>query len=540
MAYYRDLREYLKTLAEMGKLQTITTPINKDTELHPLVRWQFRGLTKEERFGFLFERLTDRRGAEYPCRVASSVIAPSREIYAASLKIPLDEIHRRWVKAEQHPIAPRLVPSGPVKEEIHIGDQLLKHGGLKEFAIPYATNGWEPFPRITAGAWFSKDPDTGIPNVGMYNAVLLGPLRTNCRVGPSHHLRLHWEKCRQKGIPLQVALVVGAVPVVSIVSATDIPYGVDELAVAGGLVGDPLEVVKCETADLEVPATAEVAIEGEIPTNQMERDAPSGENLGYTILGDFVYAFEVKCITHRRNPIWHDLICQMPPSESSLMRSVSNEGRMLSLMHAHGIPQVRDVAFHDCGSARRFCVLRFQDLGAVRTHNSVVWQALFVALGIGSDWPKVAIAVDEDIDPWDLESVFWAVSTRFQPHRDAKIIQGRRAALDQSAGPHTLEKEERYFPTSRSSPQGGSAILIDTTRKWDYTPISLPRRDYMDRARELWEKLGLPPLKPKEPWHGISLGNWPETVAQLVELSEQGREEQAAEILMSQKRKNEK
>lgn len=533
MEYYRDLREFLDILDRRGKLRVISPAVNKDTEIHPLVRWQFRGLREEDRFGFLFETPTDSKGTRYPCRVASSVISPCREVYALSVGCPLEEVHERWGKALASPLPARHGTGGPVKEEIHKDGNLLEHGGLEEFAIPMSTNGWEAFPRITAGGWVSKDPDDGVLNVGMYNAVLLDPLRTNCRVGPGHHLRLHWEKCRQKGVPLEVALVVGAVPVLPILSAADIPYGVSEFEVAGALVGHPLELVPCETVDLEVPATAEIVIEGTIPTDYMEPDAPSGENLGYTILGDWVYSFRVQCITHRKNPIWHDLVCEMPPSESSTMRSVTNEGRVLSLLRTHAVPQVKNVAFHHCGSARRLCVIQFHDLGGVRTHNSVVWQALFAAMSVAPDWPKIVIAVDEDIDPWDLESVFWAVCTRLQPHRDTKLIQGRRAGLDQSAGSHHLEKSERYYPSSRVGPQGASAMLMDATRKWDYTPVSLPRRDYMERGRELWEKLGLGPLSPKAPWHGVSLGNWPEGVARLVELSEQGRREEAAQDLMN-------
>ncbi len=134
----------------------------------------------------------------------------------------------------------------------------------------------------------------------------------------------------------------------------------------------------------------------------------------------------------------------------------------------------------------------------------------------------MVIAVDEDIDPWDLESVFWAVTFRYQPHRDTKIIQGRTSSLDQSGGPYTVGQQERIYPTSRSGPEGSSCILMDATRKWAYTPIALPKREYMEHAKELWSKLGLPPLSPKMPWYGTSLGMWPEKHAREAELAEKG------------------
>jgi 4-hydroxy-3-polyprenylbenzoate decarboxylase len=228
----------------------------------------------------------------------------------------------------------------------------------------------------------------------------------------------------------------------------------------------------------------------------------------------------------------------MPPSESSTIRVISGEGRILDFLKNNcGISQVKDVAFHHCAGAWRFWVIRMEDVGGVRTHNSIVWQALTATLSISPEWPKLAIAVDEDIDPWDLESVFWAVSFRYQPHRDTKIIQGRSAGFDQSAGPFHLNGEERSFPTSRTGPQGASAILMDATRKWDYTPISLPKKHYMERAKEIWEELGFPKLDPKEPWYGVSLGTWPEKYQRQAELAERGEFDQVAEELMGGRKK---
>lgn len=538
MGYYRDFREYLKRLEQTGKLRSISEPIDKDREMHPLVRWQYRGLEESERFGFLFEHVVDRKGKSYQGQVATSVVTPNREVYALAMGCPLSEVHDRWTHAMSHPVAPRRVSTGPVKEEIHKGDSLLEHDGLREFPVPIATNGWEAFPRITAGGFFTRDPDTGVMNAGMYNSLVLGSLRANVRT--SRHLRLHWNKCRQKGVPLEVALVLGAVPVVCLVTAADIPHGTFELDVAGGLIGEPIEVVPCETVNLEVPATAEVVIEGLIPTDTMDFDGPSGENRGHVMPGGLVHAFEVKCITHRRNPIWHDIICQFPPSESSMMRSVNCEGRVLGLLRAHGIPHIKDVAFHHCGSARHLCVIRFRNIDNAPVRNAEVWQALYTVMSVDSSWPKIAIAVDEDIDPWDLESVFWAVCNRYQPHRDMKVLQGRSAGLDESVAPRDLPASARGYPASMTGPQGASIMLMDATRKWPNAPISLPKREYMEHARELWEKLELPQLKPREPWYGISLGHWREEDSSLVNLTEQGREDEAARLLLSRRPKLDK
>lgn len=534
MPYYRDMREYLEALEKAGKLRRVKRAINKDKELHPLVAWQFRGLEESQRTGFLFENVTDTKGKKYNGSVASCVTAPSREVYAMGMNCDPSRVNEKWQEAYQKPRPPRLVKDGPVKEEVHVGKNLLEHGGLYEFPIPMTANGWESLPRLTAASWHTKDPDTGITNVGTYNGYLLGPARSSCRTVQSH-LLIHWNKCRQRGIPLQAAAVIGAVPSVIMTSVVKVPYGVNELDIAGGIGGRAIDVVKCETVDLEVPAASEIVIEGEIPTDYREPDPASAEHTGYTIMGTKVFAFKVKAITHRKNPIWHDMIIHTPPCEDSTIRMISNCGRMMTfLKDSCGIPEVKDVAFHQSSAANRLCVIQMQALGGVRAHNSVVWQALLGSLSVWPRIPKIVIAVDEDIDPWDLESVVWAVSFRYQPHRDTKIIQGRRANLDQSSGYFGLDLEDSAYPTSRSAPLGSSAMLMDATRKWDYTPVSLPKREYMEKAKKLWEELGFDALKPREPWHGVELGVWPEIYRRQAEMAERGEFEQVAQELMSQ------
>jgi 4-hydroxy-3-polyprenylbenzoate decarboxylase len=401
-----------------------------------------------------------------------------------------------------------------------------------------STNGWEVLPRLTAVSWFSKDAKTGITNVGTYNATLLGPTRTSCRLQEPAHLRRHLEIARQQGRPLEAAMVIGGVPAICMASATRVPYGLPELTIAGGLAGEPIQVVRCETVDLEVPATAEIVIEGEIDPTRVEPDPPSGEHTGYMIVGGEVNPFTVRCITHRQEPIWHDYISQMPPSESSTMRGTGLEGTVLSFLRKDcGIPDVKSVALHPEGGSWRIMAIQFQELDGRRPSPSIIWQALYACLGKHPDYPKIVFAVDEDIDPHDLSSVMWALAFRFQPHRDMKVLQGRTAQLDQSAMPHSSEHGySSSWITNLGGPMGASAMLIDATRKWPYTPVSLPKRHYMEQARKIWEEMGLPLLKPKEPWYGYDLGAWPDEFAELASLGERGQFDEAAQQLMKQGR----
>jgi 4-hydroxy-3-polyprenylbenzoate decarboxylase len=162
-----------------------------------------------------------------------------------------------------------------------------------------------------------------------------------------------------------------------------------------------------------------------------------------------------------------------------------------------------------------------------------VWQTLHAISSVDSTWPKIVIAVDDDIDPHDLDSVLWAVIDRCQPHRDIKIFQGRNAGLDESVAPPQMGREFRNYPTSQTGPSGASIMLVDATRKWAYPPVSLPKQEYMEEARRLWEELDLPDLTPRTPWHGKSMGHWSENARRLVELSESGRNDEAFQFLVS-------
>ncbi|MBI4330573.1 MAG: UbiD family decarboxylase [Chloroflexi bacterium] len=146
MAYYHDLREYVAALEAHGKLFRIKREINKDTELMPLVRWQFRGLPERERRAFLFERITDARGKKYPMPLLVASYAASADVYAIGMMCETGDIMQKWAQAQLHPIAPVMVTHAPVQEVVHAGGSLLEHGGLLEFPIPLSTPGFDNAP----------------------------------------------------------------------------------------------------------------------------------------------------------------------------------------------------------------------------------------------------------------------------------------------------------------------------------------------------------------------------------------------------------
>jgi len=156
MAYHKDLREYIAVLRAQGTLYTIEREINKDTELQPLVRRQFRGLPEKERKPFLFQNVTDVKGRKYNGSVLVGAHAASRQIYALAMGCKPEEIMARWTEAQINPVKPRLVAQSPCQEEIHMGETLLQHGGLEEFPIPISTPGFDNAPYFTAANWVSS------------------------------------------------------------------------------------------------------------------------------------------------------------------------------------------------------------------------------------------------------------------------------------------------------------------------------------------------------------------------------------------------
>jgi 4-hydroxy-3-polyprenylbenzoate decarboxylase len=416
-------------------------------------------------------------------------------------------------------IEPVIVNGGPCQEEIHQGDQLLAHGGLLEFAVPMSTPGFDNGPYITAGHWITKDPETGQRNVGNYRGLIKGPTTTGLMSGTPQDLSAHWEKCRKLGKPLEVAVVVGTIPAVSYCATQKVPPEIDELALAGGLMGAPVKLVKCQTVDLEVPATAEIVLEGIIPTNYMEEEGPYGESMGYVDPRTLSTLFELKCVTHRKNPIWVSIISQVTPSESSKIKAMGMATLVKRFIVSKGYDCVKDVhMIEPLVNLRPYVAVSL-----TKRTDQDPWGVMQAVLDYGDRVGKMIVAVDEDINVKDPVAVTWAITHRSQPHKDIKIVR------DRPFGATPIGMVATH-PTSRYD-NCESSLLIDATRKADFPPLSLPKEEYMVRAKAIWEELGLPRLEPQEPWHGYLMGLWPENLNQEAELAAHSEHERVWEIL---------
>jgi 4-hydroxy-3-polyprenylbenzoate decarboxylase len=517
---YEDLREFIENLDAHGKLYRIDREINKDSELQPLVRWQFRGgIAEEARRGFLFNNVTDGKKRKYNCRVLVGGLSGSEAIYCLGLKCPPDEVADRWIYAMDHLIEPIVVPSGACQEEIHKGEELLAQGGLLEFAVPMSTPGFDNGPYITAGHWITKDPETGKRNVGNYRGLIKGPTSCGLMSGTPQDLSTHWEKCRRLGKPLEVAIVVGTIPSVSYSATQKVPPEIDELALAGGLMGAPVKLVKCQTVDLEVPASAEIVLEGIIPTNYMEEEGPYGESMGYVDPRTLSTVFELKCVTHRKNPIWVSIISQVTPSESSKIKAMGMATLVKRFVVSKGFDCVKDVhMIEPLVNMRPYVAVSLK-----KRNDEDPWGVMQAVLDYGDRVGKMIVAVDEDINVKDPVAVTWAITHRSQPHKDVKIVRDRPFGAT-PIGMVATHPSSRYDNSE-------SSLLIDATRKADFPPLSLPKEEFMVRAKQIWEELGLPELTPQEPWHGYLMGLWPENLDHEADLAARSEHEKVWEIL---------
>ena len=493
---YPDLHEHLETLKQRGLLLTIDRPIDKDAELHPLVRWQFvGGIEEHERKAFLFTHVIDGRGRRYAFPVVVGALAANRAIYSAGMRTAVEEIQEKWDRAIANPIAPRIVGQGACQEVVIEGAALQGEGnGLDQRPIPISTPGFDSAPTLTATNVITRDPETGVQNHGTYRAGLKAPdrlvIRMATRVGGAggYQHYLNHQKRGDKTMPC--AIVLGAPPYVAFVAPQKLPLDVDEIGVAGGLAGEPINVVRGRTVDLMIPAEAEIVIEGLIDTEYLEPEGPFGESHGHVALEEFNLPMRVTAITHRKNAIVASYISQVTPSESSAMKRVAYEPLFLAhLRNTLGIRGVKRVTLHERMTALRRVALITLEKG---TPHTEVWRALYGATSFKADCGKICIAINDDIDPDNSDAILWALAFRMNPARDLQVLPHR----SQGHGPEREHEQDEEDAT----------LLLDATMKEDLPPLALPKREYMERAKQVWEELGLPKLRPQSPWFGTPLG----------------------------------
>jgi len=515
MAYYKDLRSFLDVLEESGKLYRFTDPINKDTELLSLCRIQQRGLPPEQRKVFLFDNVRNGAGERYDIGVAAGVYGFSDDIVMLGLNRGSHrEILELFHDALSDPIPPRIVDSGPVQEVVLTGKDITERG-LDIIPAPVEEPGFSQI--IRAGMpIISKDPETGARNAGGYNAFFRDRDRAVSGAGMTRDIMRHWQKARDRGEDLPVAVVIGATPNIMFAACTHVASDMDEIAFAGALAGEPVELVPCKTIPVEVPAHAEMVIEGYLSTKTLEPRLSFGEYPGYMHAERTkVPVLRVTAITHRKDAMFTPVLVGFPPVESTTLSLVCSQALMYDhLKYKCGLA-VYDVGMAPTGGTSMTVIQIEKDARA----NP--WQVLQAAASFWASG-KYFIVVDWDINPRDSDVLNWALSYRVSPERDIQVQRGRYPGLDPSNYP-VGSARNMQIQSAPGSPRDYFRVLIDATMKGVYPPVALPRQEYMERALEIWRSHSdLPEPALKEPWYGYTLGFWPDEEQRLADMIANG------------------
>ena len=476
---YHGLKPLLSHLREKGDLQEIQVEVDPEWEVAAICREVF------DRQG---PALVFNRVGKHTTPLVVGIFA-TLDRYALTLdcRPDIQEVRARWERAYQAPMKPTVVSAqnAPCKQ--------IKTRDIDLYGEPFPVPKWHKYdsnPYLgTLHAVITKDPETGWTNVGDYRNELRGKDILGQLAIPYRHIGLHWEKWRQMGKPMPIAIAIGLEPYLNLVSVSAIPAGIDEYDIAGGLKGEPIQVTRAETSDLLVPANAEIVIEGEVPIDDfLPFEGPFGEFAGY--MGDPVencQYIKVKAVTHQENPHFQGTLPLVPPNEESMLRCMGRSFAMWRHLDNAGLTGIVNVSVTQAGCSGFHCVVAIR-----KSYPGHVRDVMCHAWGHPNLFCKHVVIVDEDIDPWNPFKVEWAISSTVRAGRDIAIVKGGKSIMVDPSSPR---------------PHGGlrgaieSDLLgIDATRPVEvyeamgakFPHSADPPKEWVQEVRKRWKSYGFP------------------------------------------------
>ncbi|MCP1673398.1 UbiD family decarboxylase [Natronocella acetinitrilica] len=332
----------------------------------------------------------------------------SRDRIARMVGAELGGFNEAWVQASKRAEKPVIVESGPVQENVLVGNA-VESGDLPISRHFEADAGRY----VGSGILVCKDPDSGVRNLSYQRLQLKDSRRFGASLHSRGHIWEHLKRSEELGRNLEVAVVIGVHPAINLAAAAKVAKEVDELDLACGLLGHSIELVRCQTIDLEVPAYAEYVLEGELLADTAEPEGPFGEYTGYSTSRSTKNVFVVKAITHRSNPVYHDIV----PGYSSehLLLSRSPREAHVFMRMKEMLPAIHSINYPRSGTHFHAYV------SIKKTAEGQANHALTLLMGL-DPYVKFAVAVDDDIDVFDEQEVLWALATRFQADTDLFVI----------------------------------------------------------------------------------------------------------------------
>lgn len=448
---YKDLHEFMNVLDEMGELHRVTTLVDPELEITEITD----RISKSGGPALLFENV---KGSTMPLlinafgspeRMAMSLGVEDLDQIGAEItallqladNVPgslLGKVKMLPQLAQLSSYFPKLVRSGSCQEVVHMEPDLGILPVLK--CWPGDAGKFITLPQV-----YTKDPRSGKRNVGMYRLQVYDNQTTGMHWHIHHDGAENYRLNQALGKPrVEVAVALGGDPAITYAATAPLPKEIDELIFAGFLRKKPVEIVKCKTVDLEVPADAEIILEGYIDPTESRIEGPFGDHTGYYSLPGEYPVFHITCMTHRQDAVYPTTIVGKPPQEDCFL-ALASERIFLPLLKMQ-LAEVVDMhmpmegVFHNC--------VLISIKKAYPGHARKIMNALW---GMGQMmFAKYIIVVDADVNVQNLSEVLWKVFNNADPKRDTMIVEGPLDVLDHSA----------------PLPLFGSKMGIDATKKW--------------------------------------------------------------------------
>jgi len=479
---YRDLRDFIRALEEKGELKRIAIEVDPILEITEFadraVKQGGPALLFEKPKGYgipvLMNAFASARKMEIALEVGSVEEVAARIVEFLEMRVPeglIGKLKMLPKLAEMGAFFPRAVSTAPCQE-------VARTEGFSLLDYPILQCWPEDAGRfITLPLVFSKNPDTGKRNCGMYRMQVFDERTAGMhwqthKQGAEHYRRIEHHGRKR----MDVAVAIGADPATMYSAILPLPPDLDEMMIAGFLRQSPVEMVKCLTCDLEVPAQAEIVLEGYVELGELRTEGPFGDHTGFYSLADEYPVFHVTCVTQRRAPIYASTIVGPPPMEDYYMGKAI-ERIFLPLMRLQ-LPEVRDISMPAEGVFHNLMLVAIRKSypGHARKVMHSIWgtgQAMF---------SKCIVVVDEDVDVQNVREVAWKALNNIDPERDIQFVMGPVDSLDHSS------RMANY----------GSKMGIDATRKWPGEGFTRPwpgviamTPEVKRRVDELWKRAGL-------------------------------------------------